>query len=71
MKIWMFVYNNCKHDARVLNEAKTLAEVRLPVCSSNFLVLKEVVEGYGLGRIFDPEEPESIAAAIPTLDDTC
>jgi glycosyltransferase involved in cell wall biosynthesis len=26
MKIWMFVYNNCKHDARVLKEAKTLAE---------------------------------------------
>ena len=24
----------------------------------------EVVEGYGLDRTFDPEEPESIAAAI-------
>ena len=26
MKVWMFVYNNCRHDARVLKEAKTLAE---------------------------------------------
>ena len=26
MKVWMFVTNNCRHDARVLKEAKTLAE---------------------------------------------
>ena len=36
----------------------------LPVVSSDFPALKEVVEGYGLGCTFDPEEPESIAAAI-------
>jgi glycosyltransferase involved in cell wall biosynthesis len=36
----------------------------LPVVSSNFPALKEVVEGYQLGCTFDPEEPESIAAAI-------
>ena len=36
----------------------------LPVVSSNFLALKEIVEGYGLGCTFDPEEPESIAGAI-------
>lgn len=36
----------------------------LPVISSDFPALKEVVEGYGLGCTFDPEEPESIAAAI-------
>lgn len=26
MKVCMFVYNNCKNDARVLKEARTLAE---------------------------------------------
>jgi glycosyltransferase involved in cell wall biosynthesis len=36
----------------------------LPVVSSNFPALKEIIEGYGLGCTFDPEEPESIAAAI-------
>jgi len=36
----------------------------LPVVSSDFPALKEVVEGYGLGYTFDPDEPESIAAAI-------
>ena len=36
----------------------------LPVVSSDFPALKEVVEGYRLGCTFDPEEPESIAAAI-------
>lgn len=36
----------------------------LPVVSSNFPALKEVVEGYEVGCTFDPEEPESIAAAI-------
>jgi glycosyltransferase involved in cell wall biosynthesis len=36
----------------------------LPVVSSDFPALKEVVEGYRLGRTFDPEEPESIAEAI-------
>ena len=36
----------------------------VPVVSSDFPALKEVVEGYGLGCTFDPEEPESIAAAI-------
>jgi len=36
----------------------------LPVVCSDFPALKEVVEGYKLGCTFDPEEPESIAAAI-------
>ena len=36
----------------------------LTVVSSDFPALKEVVEGYGLGCTFDPEEPESIAATI-------
>jgi glycosyltransferase involved in cell wall biosynthesis len=36
----------------------------LPVVSSDFPALKEIVEGYGLGYTFDPEEPESIVAAI-------
>lgn len=36
----------------------------LPVVSMDFPALKEVMEGYGLGCTFDPEEPESIAAAI-------
>ena len=36
----------------------------LPVVSSNFPALSEIVEGYGLGGTFDPEEPKSIAAAI-------
>ncbi len=26
MKVWMFVSNNCRHDARVLKEAKTLTD---------------------------------------------
>ena len=36
----------------------------LPVVSSNFPSLKEIVEGYGFGKTFDPEKPRSIAAAI-------
>lgn len=32
--------------------------------SSDFPALREVVEACGLGCTFDPEEPESIAAAI-------
>jgi len=36
----------------------------LPVVSSDFPALKEVVEGYELGSTFDPEKPESIAGAI-------
>ena len=32
--------------------------------SINFPSLKEIVEGYGLGFTFDPEEPESIVEAI-------
>jgi len=42
----------------------------LPVVSSDFAALREVVEGYGMGCTFDPEKPESIAAAINwVLDD--
>jgi len=26
MKIWMFVFNNCRHDALVLKEAGTLSD---------------------------------------------
>lgn len=36
----------------------------LPVVSSDFPALREIVEGYELGCTFDPEAPESIAAAI-------
>lgn len=36
----------------------------LPVVSSNFPALKEIVDSYGLGVTFNAEEPESIAAAI-------
>ncbi|MFC2013066.1 glycosyltransferase family 4 protein [Chloroflexota bacterium] len=36
----------------------------LPVVSSNFPALKEIIEGYEFGKTFDPEEPQSIAAAI-------
>jgi len=36
----------------------------LPVVSSNFPVLKAIVEGYGLGCTCDPEYPRDIANAI-------
>jgi glycosyltransferase involved in cell wall biosynthesis len=36
----------------------------LPVVSSNFPVLKAIVEGYQFGKTCDPEDPEDIAAAI-------
>jgi len=36
----------------------------LPVVSSDFPALKEIVEGYQLGRTFDPEVPEDIASSI-------
>jgi glycosyltransferase involved in cell wall biosynthesis len=36
----------------------------LPVVSSDFPALKEIVERYELGCTFDPEKPESIARAI-------
>lgn len=36
----------------------------LPVVGSNFPELKRVIEGYRLGKTFDPENPEDIASAI-------
>jgi len=36
----------------------------LPVVASNFPELKRIVEGYNLGKTFDPEDPKDIAAAI-------
>ena len=36
----------------------------LPVVSSNFPVLKAIVEGYHFGRTCNPEDPEDIASAI-------
>ena len=36
----------------------------LPVVSSNFPALKEIVEGYRLGCTFDPEYPRDIANAV-------
>jgi glycosyltransferase involved in cell wall biosynthesis len=36
----------------------------LPVVSSNFPGLREIVDGYQLGQTFDPEDPKDIAAAI-------
>ncbi len=44
MKVWMFVYNSCRHDARVLKEAKTLAE-------SGHDVQIVAVAGEGLSRV--------------------
>jgi len=59
----MFVYNNCRHDAWVLKEAKMLTEAGLPVVSSNFPAFRGVVGGMGWS-IFDPKALESIAEAI-------
>ena len=36
----------------------------LPVVGSNFPELKKVIEGYGLGKTFDPDDPVDIARAI-------
>lgn len=36
----------------------------LPVVSSNFPELKNVVEGYNIGKTFDPDDPMDIAKAI-------
>jgi len=36
----------------------------LPVVGSDFPELKRVIEGYKIGRTFDPEDPEDIATAI-------
>jgi len=46
------------------NKLYEYIHAKLPVVSSDFPALKEVVEGYSLGYTFDPEEPESIAEAI-------
>jgi glycosyltransferase involved in cell wall biosynthesis len=39
----------------------------VPVAASRFPELVRVVEGLGLGRTFDPERPEDIAAALDAL----
>lgn len=44
MKIYMFVYNNCKHDSRVLKEAKTLADAGYDVIV--IAVLDKITEPY-------------------------
>lgn len=36
----------------------------LPVVGSNFPELKKVIEGYSLGKTFNPDDPEDIAEAI-------
>jgi glycosyltransferase involved in cell wall biosynthesis len=36
----------------------------LPVAGSNFPELKKVIEGYDLGKTFNPEDPRDIAGAI-------
>src|SRR5262249_32945382 len=36
----------------------------IPVAASDFPELRRVVEGYGIGRTFDPEDPSQIARAI-------
>ena len=46
------------------NKLYEYINARLPIVSSDFPALKEIVEKYGLGCTFDPEKPESIAAAI-------
>lgn len=41
----------------------------VPVVSSRFPELVKVVEGWGVGRTFDPERPEEIAQAVNALLD--
>jgi glycosyltransferase involved in cell wall biosynthesis len=41
----------------------------VPVVASRFPELVKVVEGLGIGRTFDPEQPEEIAAAVNELLD--
>jgi len=41
----------------------------VPVVSSRFPELVKIVEGFGIGRTFDPEKPEEIAAAVSSLLD--
>ncbi|AQT69609.1 D-inositol 3-phosphate glycosyltransferase [Anaerohalosphaera lusitana] len=36
----------------------------LPTIGSNFPELKKVIEGYGIGKTFDPESPQDIADAV-------
>ncbi len=36
----------------------------LPTIGSNFPELKKIIEGYGIGKTFDPEDPKDIAASI-------
>jgi len=36
----------------------------LPVAGSNFPELKKVIEGYNIGKTFNPDDPKDIAEAI-------
>jgi len=59
MKVCMFVYNNCKHDARVLKEAKTLAkagyDVRIIAVLSDDTLPYEERDGFRIIRVIkDP-----------------
>lgn len=54
-KVCMFVYNNCTHDARVLKEAKTLAdagyEVRIIAVLDKNTVPYEKIDGFKIIRV--------------------
>ena len=41
----------------------------VPVAASAFPELKKIVEGYGIGVTFDPEDPKDIARAIKSILD--
>lgn len=59
MKIYMFVYNNCKYDARVLKEAKTLAslgyDVSVIALLDNITTPYEERDGFKIIRV--PKNP--------------
>jgi len=60
----IYLYTSLNNYYATPNKLYEYIHAGLPVISSDFPALKEVVEGYGLGCTFDPEEPESIAEAI-------
>ena len=49
------------------NKLFEYAVAGVPVVGSRFPELRKVIEGRGLGRTFDPEQPAEIAAAIDAL----
>ena len=73
MKVWMFVYNNCRHDARVLKEAKTLAEagheVRIVAVLDEETEPYEEKDGFTILRVdisLSRERPVSVKGMPPS-----